>query len=171
MIALALSFLAFTSATPLVTRAGTCSPNFGGPPGLSIINAGQEWSLAASPPSVGTAIVPRTFNINNNEFRVEFTGQPTNTYLIKPVGFPDLSVAAQTSGNLQIANPNSADLTQSWNVLCTTCGNPTNGVFTTGCTITSAANGQCVQIGTSTLSLATCSGAASQLFSFGATNN
>jgi hypothetical protein len=138
---------------------------------LSIVNGGQEWSLASSPPSVGTAIVPRTFNINNNEFRVEFTGQPTNTYLIKPVGFPELRVAAQTSGNLQIATPNSADPTQAWNVLCAKCGDPTSGVFTTGCTITSAANGQCVEIGTSTLSLATCNNANNQLFDFGATNN
>jgi hypothetical protein len=52
---------------------------------LSIINGGNEWSLASTPPTSGTAIVPRTFNIANNEFRVEFTGQPTNTFLIKCV--------------------------------------------------------------------------------------
>lgn len=85
MIALAFSFLVFTSATPLATRSGTCRPNFGGPPGLSIINGNEEWSLTSSPPVVGTAIVPRTLNIANKEFRVEFTGQPTNTYLIKCV--------------------------------------------------------------------------------------
>jgi hypothetical protein len=82
MIALALSFLALASASPLEVRS-TCRPNFGGPPGLSIINGGQEWGLASSNPSAGTTVVPETFNINNNEFRVEFTGQPDNTYLIK----------------------------------------------------------------------------------------
>jgi len=82
IISLVISFFAFTSATPLDARA-SCRPNFGGPPGLSIINGNREWSLATSPPSVGTEIVPRTLNIDNNEFRVEFTGQPTNTYLIK----------------------------------------------------------------------------------------
>lgn len=96
MIALALSFLALVSATPLEKRAPNCRPNFGGPPGLSIINAGSsvEWSLASSPPVTGTKIVSRAANIGDNEFRVEFTGQPTNTYLIKCVciGFPDLFI-------------------------------------------------------------------------------
>jgi len=83
IVAFALSFLAFASASPLDTRKVTCRPNFGGPPGLSIINGGREWSLASSPPVVGTTIVPRNFHLNNNEFRVEFTGQADNHYLIK----------------------------------------------------------------------------------------
>jgi len=173
MIALAISFLAFTSATPLGKR--TCSPNFGGPPGLSIINGGVEWSLASSPPSVGTGVVSETANINTNEFRVEFTGQPSNTYLIKPVNFPDLSVAADQGGNLHIATPNSADATQSWNVACSTCGNPVGGTtFTTGCTIQSASNNQCVQTGATTgsaFSLAACTGGANQMFNFAASNS
>lgn len=84
MIALALAFLTFTSASPLEVRS-TCRPNFGGPPGLSIINGAKEWGLASSssPPPTGTIVVPEAFDINNNEFRVEFTGQPDNTYLIK----------------------------------------------------------------------------------------
>jgi len=84
MIALALAFLTLASASPLEVRS-TCPPNFGGPPGLSIINGNKEWGLASSPPSTGTTVVPKAFNINNNEFRVEFTGQPDNTYLIKCV--------------------------------------------------------------------------------------
>jgi len=170
---IALSFLAFASATPLTKRS--CQPNFGGPPGLSIVNGGQEWSLAASPPAVGTQIVSRTANLNNNEFRVEFTGQPANTYLIKPVNFPQFSVAAPAGGNLNIANPNTGDLTQSWNIQCSKCGDPVSGApFTTGCTIKSAANSnQCVQIGGSgsALSLAACNSGSSQLFDFGASNN
>lgn len=87
-VTLVLSFLAFASASPLEARNAACSPNFGGPPGLSIVHNNREWSLASSPPVLGTAIIPRTLNINNNEFRVEFTGRPSNDYLIKFVYKP-----------------------------------------------------------------------------------
>jgi hypothetical protein len=178
MIALALSFLALVSATPLEKRAPNCRPNFGGPPGLSIINAGSsvEWSLASSPPVTGTKIVSRAANIGDNEFRVEFTGQPTNTYLIKPVNFPDLRVAASQGEDLHITTPDLADATQSWNILCNQCGAPIGGTtFTTGCTIQSAAgNNQCVQTGAttgSTFKLADCTGGANQLYNFAASNS
>jgi hypothetical protein len=85
MIALALAFLTLASASPLEVRSTQCRPNFGGPPGVSIINGNKEWGLASSPPIPGTTVVPKAFNINNNEFRVEFTGQAGNTYLIKCV--------------------------------------------------------------------------------------
>jgi hypothetical protein len=116
MIAFTLSFLAFTSATPLQRR---CLPNFGGPEGLSIENGGSEWVVAGTSVGTGTTDV-------GPEFRVEFTGQPNNDFLIKcvdhidlcfgsglilpfrPVGFPELRVGAVGTG-LQIVTPNSSD--------------------------------------------------------------
>jgi hypothetical protein len=80
MVAFAFSFLAFASATPLQRR---CLPNFGGPEGLSIVNGVSEWVVA------GTVVPAIPVNIGPSdsgpEFRVEFTGQPNNDFLIKCV--------------------------------------------------------------------------------------
>lgn len=84
MITLTLSFLAFTSATPLDTRAA-CHPQFGGPQGfnVSIINGGKEWSLTSLPPSAGR-VVPRPKDIANAEFHVRH--RPSDdTYAIEYV--------------------------------------------------------------------------------------
>jgi hypothetical protein len=89
IIALALSFLAIggTSASPLTQRQnGVCQPNFQGV-GVSVTDSASEkfeWSLA-SPAVAGNPVVTGPFTIGQAEFRFEFTGAPTNTYLIKYV--------------------------------------------------------------------------------------
>jgi len=158
ILALALSYLTFTSGTPLEARA-PCLPNFGGPPGLSIVNKlnNVEWGPAASP-QPGVAVTVQSVT-SNPEFRVEFTGQPNNDFLIKPINFPELRVAAQ-GGALEIVTPASTDRSQSWFISCNTCTPPSAA----GCIIQSASTGECVQASSSSLSLASCTALDDQLF-------
>jgi hypothetical protein len=78
VIALVLSFLAFVSG---------CNPNFGGPPGLNILNnaTSLEWK-AARIPAPGVQIIASDFS-DTEDFRVEFSGlsQLNNSYVIKCV--------------------------------------------------------------------------------------
>jgi len=183
--ALALSLLSIssTSASPLTQRQnGLCNPNFQGL-GLSVIDTASEhfeWSLGSAQGQAGARVVSAPFTEGQAEFRFEFTGAPTNTYLIKPLANPELVVAASTqAGTLELAVPNSADPLQAWNVACASCGSPSspnvNGAFVYNCAISPAANaGLCVQFndfsnGTQAdpVVLRPCSGMTYQGFDFG----
>jgi hypothetical protein len=101
--------------------------------GVSVTNSASEtleWSVASSPAIAGTPIVSAPFSAGQLEFRFEFTGAPTNSYLIKyvilalldicaltdffplprPLANPELVVASSgQAGILDLAVPNSAD--------------------------------------------------------------
>ncbi|KIM77620.1 hypothetical protein PILCRDRAFT_615217 [Piloderma croceum F 1598] len=173
MISLILSFLALTSATPLSTR-GPCKPDFGSPPGfeVSIINKGlgKEWGLQSVPPSIGTRIVAHPASLFNAEFVVRHL--PNGKYSIKPIGFPNLRVAATAGNKLDTVATDPNDNAQFWKIHCNQCGTPAQGVFDRGCTIESVANSfLCVEADTSpiksTVSLKPCSGGLNQKFNFG----
>jgi len=181
IIALAISFLAITgtSASPLAQRQnGLCRPNFQGA-GVSVTDSASEsleWAVSSSPAIAGTPIVSAPFTAGQVEFRFEFTGAPTNTYLIKPLANPELVVASSgQAATLDLATPNSADPLQAWNVECQSCGSASapnvNGQFIFGCVISSAANnGLCVQHGAGSsdpLVLSECNGQSLQTFDFG----
>jgi hypothetical protein len=184
MIALALSFLAITgtSASPLVQRqTGLCNPNFQGV-GVSVTNSDSEtieWQLASTAAVPGTVVGTAPFNAEQAEFRFEFTGAPTNTYLIKPLANPELVVASTGQyGILDLAVPNSADPLQAWNVECQSCGSASypnvNGQYIFDCAISSAANnGLCISRSATggELLMEECDGQSLQTFDFGSVRN
>jgi len=163
--ALILPLLGVISASPLAPRGnptppGTCRPNFQGAQ-LIVRNRGDA-THQPSPP-----------------FNFQFTGQPTNTFVIRPVGAVDKVVAATgtTPGSpLTVVdiNFNSADPLQLWNVLCEKCGDPSpsSNPFTSGCSISLAANDLCIQLDLALpdpVFLQPCTGGDNQKFDFSTT--
>jgi len=162
-IVLALSLLGVASASPLAPRdnptpPGTCRPNFQGAD-LLVTNRANPGFSGSDP-----------------EFHFQFTGQPTNTFVIRPIDAVDKVVAASGTSpgsGLDIVDIdfNSADPLQLWNVLCEQCGDPSaaNSPFTTGCSISLATNNLCVQLDSAQpnpLSVELCTGGDNQKFDF-----
>jgi len=162
-VAITLSLFGAASAFPLVSRnptpPGSCRPDFDG--------VGLVVSNEANP----------TYTTQAPSYYFQFTGQPSNTYLIRPIASPDqvIAVTGTTAGSALTStaiNYNSADPLQLWNVLCDQCGTATgsSGTFTTGCSISLAASNLCLQLDASQanpLFLEPCTGGNDQRWDFG----
>jgi len=152
-IVLALSIVGATSASPLTSRhtkpTGSCRPKTHGA-NLAVIN--EAFATFATP-------VP--------SYLFHFTGEPNNTYVIKPIGIPGQAVVVTDLSSGSIVGTAEVDHkledpTQLWNVLCDECGPALNS---NGCTISLAANGLCAQLDTTQtlpLFVAPCTGAKDQ---------
>jgi hypothetical protein len=83
LIALAISFLGLTSASPLLARQAGCHPNFEGV-GVSVVNNVLEWGLPSAP-GQDSFVISEAASPAVAEWLFAFSGAPTNTYQIKYV--------------------------------------------------------------------------------------
>jgi hypothetical protein len=95
-------------ASPLLPRQSGCQPNFEGA-AVSVINNQLEW---IAPPSAGQGsdIVSAAADPSTPYFHFEFTGQPTNTYLIRCASFQKESDASLSF----LSGPSKCLNTPSW---------------------------------------------------------
>jgi hypothetical protein len=163
-VALSLSAFGVVSASPLVPRnptpRGTCAPNFDGS-GIIVINEANPSATPQQP-----------------AYYIQFTGQPANSYLIKPIANTDNTEVVAATGTasgsaLDIVpiNYNSADPLQLWKITCNSCGTPSasGGTFTTGCSVSLENNNLCIELDptqANPLFVAPCTGASDQTWDF-----
>jgi hypothetical protein len=139
------------ASSPLLPRQANCQPNFEGT-GLSVINSQVGWSV---PPSsgLGSIVVNADATPTVPEWYFRFSGQPSNSYVIQSLqaqqGQP--LVVQVGSGNLQLANEQLSSVLpeQAWNLVCDSCNTGASsgpdGLYASGCAISSVSTGECVQ--------------------------
>ncbi|KAF8882246.1 hypothetical protein BD779DRAFT_1802368, partial [Infundibulicybe gibba] len=118
--------MGIAQAGPLVRRASGCKPNFQGNTvsafgyylGHEQVN---EWTTSPTEWSHVALKVQGKDSFRIGEFLVEFSGQPTNTYIIKQVADTqrDLKALATSSGEFVFSKSNSG--TQQFEINCGIC--------------------------------------------------
>ena len=83
LVALAISFLGLTSASPLLARQAGCHPNFEGV-GVSVVNNALEWGLPSAP-GHDSFVISQPAVPSLIQWQFAFSGAPTNSYQIKYV--------------------------------------------------------------------------------------
>ena len=77
-----LSVVSGASASPLVSRAPNCRPNFEGT-AVSVVNGVIEWGVVSPTPGAGTLITNQAVSTGVGEFHFAFNGAPTNTFNVR----------------------------------------------------------------------------------------
>jgi len=80
MIALALSFLALASASPMEVRSQPCVPSIGETQGASIGSGSNEIGTGST--AIGGPLVSQQSNIATAEFTLGFQGVVKNTFTL-----------------------------------------------------------------------------------------
>lgn len=175
LVALAISFLGLTSASPLLARQAGCHPNFEGV-GVSVVNNALEWGLPSAP-GHDSFVISQPAVPSIIQWQFAFSGAPTNSYQIKSLlvpESPELVVSAGDPGALRLLTEVLSTVApeQAWTVQCNTCNTGASsfkGLYASGCTIASVQTGECVQIDATAgdhLSLAGCDAQSHQTFDF-----
>lgn len=150
-----------------------CVPPFNGV-GVSVTNSARELGVQ-QPPAANDSVTSQTSNTKGTLATVDFYFHPVDgedspqLFTISPTGGYSLAVAVLEGGNLTLADATEGDKSQHWSVQCDTCNADSSmeGQFSYGCNLTSAVDGQCVQLAhdaNSPVYLAPCAGIDAQNF-------
>ncbi|KAF8874011.1 hypothetical protein BD779DRAFT_1678959 [Infundibulicybe gibba] len=170
-----LSILGLTSASPVAPRTNLCRPNF---QSLAVSAFGyyddgteriKEWYAT---PEEGSHVVLRTAGreaLKTGEFILEFSGQPSNTHVIKQVANSQRDLKASVAGDGHFVFAKSSDGTQEFSIQCQECGQD-RFIYANYCTITDPKTQLCVT-GSSAdsgekLAMRKCDGSLGQQFGF-----
>ncbi|KAF8878418.1 hypothetical protein BD779DRAFT_1554536 [Infundibulicybe gibba] len=144
-----LCMLGFTSASPVAPRTNLCKPNF---QSFAVSAFGyysdntervKEWYTT---PEEGSHVVLKTAGkeaFKAGEFIFEFSGQPSNTYVIKQVANSqrDLKASAAPDGHFIFAK--TSDGSQAFDIQCQECGQD-SFIYANYCTISDPKTQLCV---------------------------
>ncbi|KAF8882967.1 hypothetical protein BD779DRAFT_1541101 [Infundibulicybe gibba] len=165
------TFLGLASAGPVMPRTSKmCKPNLQSMAvtAFGYFNDGservKEWSAT---PEEGSHVVLKTASkeaFRVGEFILEFSGQPTNTYVIKQVANTqrDLKASVASDGHFVFTRTNVG--TQQFNIDCEVCQDDgSDFIHANTCTISDPNTKLCV---TGSLGMRACDGSLAQQFGF-----
>ncbi|KAF9017095.1 hypothetical protein BDZ89DRAFT_1075055, partial [Hymenopellis radicata] len=148
----ALSIVAFASASPLAARGSSCSPNFEGA-GLRVVDSFCSLEFGPSAANALAPVISSSFRgANAVDWHFQQTGQPVVGYIIKDVANNNLAVSARVDGSILLdkASDSGNAPDQIWTVQCDTCSTGISGIHgkvASQCIIRLAAQGGCVAVG------------------------